>query len=61
MSINESILRIVLREAKRTEQLEEYISHEQYGCSYKELNDDDQELVTIKAKEMEKKRNGKWY
>lgn len=60
MSINESILQIVLREAKIIEVLEERIAQKEYGCSYGELNYDEQELVTIEAKEMRKKKNGRY-
>lgn len=60
MSINESMLRIVLREAKAIEELEEYVAQKEYGCSYKELDYDDQELVTIEAEEMREKKND-WY
>ena len=60
MSINESILQIVLHEAKAIEELEEYIAQKEYGCSYKELNHEERELITTKAKEMRKKKNGRY-
>ena len=42
------------------EELEEYVAQKEYGCSYKELDYDKQELITTKAKEMREKKNGRY-
>ncbi|MDE6231930.1 MAG: hypothetical protein K2M60_01080 [Lachnospiraceae bacterium] len=58
MKITKTMLKEALRAAEEQNNLEEQIAHELYGCSFNELDYDDQEEVMYEASDRMKEKRG---
>ena len=59
--LNTSLLHAVLREVKKQNDLEDQIAHQLYGCSYNELDYDQQEEVTNEVQDrIDRLRKSSW-